>query len=148
MSATFASQEWADSLAVHLHDSAAVRTESISWVHGPLLLVIDADVEHGVESVGVRIDLHEGSVRSVTLVPAEDARLCPFAVGGSIARWKAVFVDRSLSLVDGVLESRLRLRGDLPTFARHRGLLDAVAVAAAGIETIWQDELEPAAAPA
>ena len=147
MSATFASQEWADSLGVHLNESASVRTESMSWVFGPIMLVVDADEEHGLTRTAVRIDLHEGTVRGVAVAPAENAARVPFAIGGSLARWKAVF-GGELPFVDGVLQSRLRVRGDLPTLVRHRGLLDAIAAAGGELATVWQDEQEPAAAQA
>jgi putative sterol carrier protein len=147
MSATFASQEWADSLGAHLLDSASVRTDSITWVYGPLLLVVDADAEHGLEATAIRIDLHEGSVRGVELIDHDDVVRAPFAIGGSLARWKAVF-GGELKIVDAILESKLRARGDLPTLVRHRTLLDGIATAGASLTTKWQDEQEPAAAPA
>ena len=144
MSATFASQEWADSLAVHLTDDARVRTESVTWVFGPIVLLVDADAEHGLDAAAIRIDLHEGSVRGVT-VAAPDAALAPFAIEGALARWKSVF-GGSLDILDGILKAQLRSRGDLPTLNRHRGLFAAIAQAGAAIETTWQDE--EAAAPA
>jgi putative sterol carrier protein len=147
MSATFASQEWADSFATHLLDSASVRTDSMTWVYGPLLLVVDADAEHGLEATAIRLDQHEGAVRGVEVIDHDDVVRAPFAIGGSLARWKAVFGGQ-LSIVDGVLESKLRVRGDLPTLVRHRTLLEGIATAGAALATQWQDEQEPAAAPA
>jgi len=148
MSASFASAAWVDSLATALQGSAKVRTESMSWVFGPLLLVVDADAEHGLEATGIRIDLHEGSVDGVTLVSPQDERvLAPFSIGGSLARWKAAFAG-SLDLVDAILESKLRVRGDLPTITRHRALLAAIAATGGEVETSWQDEQEPVGATA
>jgi len=138
MSASFASQEWADSLSAHLQDSAAVRTESMSWVFGPIVLEVDADAEHAFEATALRLDLHEGESRGVNVVGSGVAKVVPFVLGGSLARWRAVFGGQ-LSLVDAVLDSRLRATGDLPTLARHRGLLDAIASAGGAVETTWQD---------
>jgi putative sterol carrier protein len=148
MAAAFASQEWVDRFAQALEGSARVRTESTSWVFGPLLLVVDADAEHGVGTTGIRLDLHEGSVSGVRLADvAASVTRTPFVVEGSLARWKAVFAGQ-LPLVQGVLDSRLRVTGDLPTLARHRALLDAIAAAGGQVETSWQDEqaAEPARA--
>ena len=119
----------------------------MSWVFGPLVLLVDADVEHGLKATAIRIDLHEGAVRGVEVVPGADAGRSPFVLGGSLARWKTVF-GGSLALVDAVLDSRVRAAGDLPTLARHRGLLDAIAAAAGEVDTAWQDEQEPASASA
>jgi hypothetical protein len=145
MTATFATATWVEQLGSRLQDSARVRTESMSWVFGPIVLVVDADAEHGLDATAIRIDLHEGSVRGVTVASASDAAKVPFALGGSLARWKAVF-GGSLALVDAVLDSRLRATGDLPTLARHRGLLAAIAEAGGELETVWQDDQEPATA--
>ena len=147
MSASFASSEWAEQLRAGLQDSAPVRTDSMTWIFGPIVFVVDADAEHGLEATALRLDVHEGSVRGVTVVDPDDAARSPFAIGGSLARWKAIF-GGSLSIVDGILESKLRARGDLPTLARHRGLLDAIATVGGALDTSWQDENEPAAATA
>jgi hypothetical protein len=147
MTATFASADWAARLATSLQESARVRTESMSWVFGPLLLIVDADAEHGFESTGLLLDLHEGSCRAVTSTPATAAPLTPFSISGSLATWKTV-ADGGLDVVDAILDSKLRGRGDLPTLARHRALLAAVAAAAGELETTWPQEQEPVAASA
>jgi hypothetical protein len=147
MTASFASQAWIDQLRDGLDGSATVRTESVTWVFGPLQLVVDADEEHGLARTGIRIDLHEGSVRSVELTDASEEQRVPWAIGGTLARWKDVFSGSS-NVVDLVLGSRLRLRGDLPSLARHRALLDAIAAVGGSLETSWQDEQEPASAQA
>jgi putative sterol carrier protein len=147
MTASFASAAWAEQLASQLQESARVRTESMSWVFGPLVLLVDADAEHGLEATGIRIDLHEGAVRGVEVIPAADAVRAPFVLGGSLARWKTVF-GGSLDIVDAVLDSRLRAVGDLPTLARHRDLLASIAAAGGAVDTAWQDEqVEAAASP-
>lgn len=138
MSATFASQEWADSLRTQLADAADVRTGSMSWIFGPVLLVVDGDESLGMQETAVRLDLHEGAVRGVAVSAADAATPAPFRIGGSVAHWKSVF-DGSLDLVDAVLDSRLRATGDLPTLARHRSLFAAIVTASGSIETTWPE---------
>jgi hypothetical protein len=144
---SFASKDWADSLGARLQESARVRTEAVTWVHGPIALVVDADTEHGFDATALRLEVHEGTVRAVTVIEPSEAVRCPFVIGGSLARWEAVFGGKQ-SIVDGILESRLRSRGDLPALVRHRGLLDAIAAAGGEVETTWQHLEEPAAAKA
>ncbi len=139
MIASFASDAWAEQFATRLQESASVRTESMSWVFGPMAFVVDADAEHGLEATAIRVDLHEGSSRGVEVISVAEAARAPVVLGGSLARWKSVF-DGSLELVDAVLDSRLRATGDLPTLARHRNLLAAIAAAGGQVETAWQDE--------
>jgi putative sterol carrier protein len=147
MSTSFASQEWATEFGTRLQESARVRTESMSWVFGPIAFVVDADAEHGLEATAIRLDVHEGTVRGVDVVSVADSARAPFAIGGSLARWKTVF-GGSLALVDAVLDSRVRATGDLPTLARHRGLLAAISAAAGEVDTAWQDEAAEAATTA
>jgi hypothetical protein len=142
MSSTFASQEWADALRTNLADSADVRMRSMSWIFGPIALVVDADDALGVSASTIRIDLHEGSVRGIEVVPGSERLAVPFRIAGSTARWQSVF-DGSLDLVDAVLDSRLRSTGDLPTLSRHRDLFAAIAAAGGSVETTWP---EPATA--
>jgi hypothetical protein len=139
MSATFASQEWAASLAGLLREDARVRTESVTWVFGPVLLVVDPDAEHGFDGAALLLDLHEGDLRGISLVELQDEQRMPFAIGGSLARWKAMFGGQ-LAIIDGILESKLRVRGDLPTLVRHRALLEAITRVGATVATSWQDE--------
>lgn len=144
---SFASKDWADSLGSRLQESARVRTDSVTWVHGPIALVADADPEHGFEATALRLELHEGTVRAVSVIEPATAARCPFVVGGSLAHWEAVFSGK-LSIVDGILESKLRSRGDLPALVRHRSLLDAIAATGGELDTTWQHVEEPAAAKA
>lgn len=147
MSMEFASQEWAAALATYLEGSASVRTESMSWVFGPVHLNVDADPEHGLDATTISIELHEGSVRSVAATAPGDAGIAPFALDASLARWKSVF-DGSLDIIDAIMQARIEANGDLPTLTRHRSLLAALAAAGAQIDTAWQDEREAAAASA
>jgi hypothetical protein len=144
---SFASKDWADSLGSRLQESARVRTDSVTWVHGPIALVVDASAEHGFEATALRVELHEGTIRSVSVIEPAAAVRCPFVIGGSLVHWEAV-VGGKLSIVDGILESKLRSRGDLPTLVRHRGLLDAMAATAGELDTTWQHLEEPAGAKA
>jgi hypothetical protein len=138
MTASFASKEWAGALSAGLEESARVRTEAMSWVFGPLTLIVDADDERGVDAAALRLDLHEGSCRGVERSSPGDATISPFELRGTHARWKSI-VDGEQSIVDAVIHSRLQVAGDLPTLTRHRGLLDAIAEVGGAIETTWPE---------
>lgn len=147
MTAPFASQDWVDALRTRLQQAGDVGAEAATWVYGPIALAVDADQPHGMEETVVRLDVHEGALRAVEAGGAGAVPPAPFRISAPLARWKAVF-GGDISLVDGILESKLRVRGDLPTLARHRALLDAIAAAGGAVDTAWQDEQEPASASA
>jgi hypothetical protein len=135
----FASPDWAAQLAAALEQSAAVRTESVTWVHGPVVLEIDADPEHGSAATALRLDLHEGAIRAVEVVRTHGRVTGPFSIGGTPARWRAA-LQGELHVTDAILDSRLRATGDLPTLVRHRAMFDAIAAAASSIDTTWADQ--------
>lgn len=140
---TFASADWATQLAAALGDSAPFRTASVTWVFGPVLLVADADAERSFDGAAFAIDVHEGACRGVSMVNRDDAARFPFVVEGGLARWEAVF-GGTQSIVDGILDSRLRAKGDLPTLVRHRDMLDALATVAGTLGTEWPAVPAPA----
>lgn len=148
MSATFASSDWTDLLLAALRSSREVGDSGVSWVHGPLLLVIDAAGEAGLAGpVAVGIDVHAGEVRDVRPVDQPRVELWPFAIGGPYARWKDI-LDGRLNVIDAMMQSRLRVRGDLPTLHRHRQLLDAILDVVGSVPTTWPVAPEAAGAPA
>ena len=145
MSDTFATTAWTDRLAAALTDAAAVRTASVDWVYGPIAIVADASAEPAVGAVAFVLDLHAGDCRGVAPIEVSDAARLPFVFGGSFERWKAAFAGE-LSIVDAVLDSKLRFAGDLPVVVRHRDLFAAIGAAGATLDSAWpQDAVaEPA----
>ena len=144
MSAPFATHAWVEALASATQDSDRVAAEAKTWVFGPMLLVVEADAEHGVEASAFRIDLHDGAVRAVEPASVDDVARSPFVLRGTLAHWKAILAGQ-VGVVDAILDSKLEFDGDLPTVARHRGLFDAIVAAGGTVDTTWQDEQEPVA---
>lgn len=133
-----ASPEWTKELAGALQKSDDVRTNAATWTHGPIALVVDADEAKSFSGASVVLELRDGSVTA-----AAGDRLTPFGFSGSLDRWQAIFSGSS-TMVDAALESKLHVRGDLPTLARHRGLLDAIAQTAGSLTTTWPEVPETA----
>lgn len=126
-----ASPEWTAVLAHELQEHAEVRDDAATWTHGPIALIIDADEARSYPGGRVVLEIHDGAIGA----SAEPA-LTPFAFSGSLDRWQAIF-SGSETMMDAALQSKLHVRGDLPSLQRHRGLLDAVAKTAGGLETVW-----------
>ena len=110
MAHAFASQEWADELLALARRDSLLRSHAETWVHGPVLLVVDSG-DDVPEALGLRLDLHEGEVRELAVVEptAELAARTPFGVAGSLARWKSL-VGGEVDLVDAILEAKVRVR--------------------------------------
>lgn len=135
---TLASTDWASALATALGSSSDVRENAATWIYGPIALVVDPDASRSFAGGVLVLDVHEGSVNGVTATSTPVTTAAPFELRGTADRWKSVFAGE-LTIGDAVLESKLQVRGDLPTLLRHRGLLDALSSAAAGVDTAWPE---------
>lgn len=149
MAIDFTSSAWSDQLLAAARASDALREAGVTWIMGPVLLVIDAAAADGLsERVALRIDMHAGEVRDVRWVDDIDAAgaRTPFVIAGSYQRMRTL-LSGELDVVDALLASSLRITGDLPAIARHRALFTALSAAAASIDTAWPEAAaEPATA--
>jgi hypothetical protein len=143
---TFLSSEWIDQWWGRLRADEGVRSEGASWVHGPLLLVVEAEADTFDRTVGIRIDLHEGEVRDLRVVDTPDAARSPFAIAGPYSRWKGLFATGTPDLIDLLLGARLRVKGDLPALNVHRPLWSAFFAAAGGADIAFPDDVPAQAA--
>lgn len=135
-----ASPEWIDAVFAALRSNRQVQEAGGSWVHGPLAIVINPAPDAGLEGqVSLRLDLHEGESRDLAAIDEGSLRRVPTVIAGPYARWKQLLGGTG-SIVDGILQSHLQMRGDLPTVVRHRKLLDAMLEAMRGVATTFPDD--------
>jgi putative sterol carrier protein len=119
MSIVFPSAEWIDAFKAQVDASEGYRASGRTWVHGPVALVVEPEADKGVpEPMAVWLDLHEGVCRDAHEVSVEEAQAAPYVITGSYTRWKQVS-QRQLDPVKGMMQGKLRLKGDLPTIVRH-----------------------------
>jgi putative sterol carrier protein len=140
---TFATQEWADALWAALRTDERVRSAAAAWVHGPILLQIEAQPDKEFEqSVSLLLSLHEGEAREFRVL-TDDTQLAPFALAAPYERWKQIFRGQ-LDMVSALTDGKLQLTGDLTHLVRSRDLLAALASCAAALDVTYPDEV-PAA---
>lgn len=145
----FASTEWIDQLWARLRADECVRTEGATWALGPLLLMIEAEQDKAFAStVALRLDLHEGEARDLRAANVADAARVPFAIAGRYSRWKALVQQpEGGDVIDAILQSRLRVKGDLPALVRHRQLLVAIMACARAVNAEFPDDAATAVQP-
>ena len=105
-----------------------------------MALVISAKPEIGInEDFGMWLDLHQGVCREARKVSLEEAQKAPFCITGDYARWKQV-IKKELEPVKGMMQGKLKLKGDLPTIVRYVKASQELVECTTRIETKFLDE--------
>lgn len=139
MAYVFPSEEWVKAYWDAINASDYAETGK-TWNQGVVALVCKAETSMGLdEDVGIWLDLHEGQCRDARVVSGDEARTAPFVVTGDYARWRQV-IEGKLDPVKGMMQGKLRLKGDLPTIVRYVKASKTLVASAANVETEFLDD--------
>jgi putative sterol carrier protein len=118
MAYVFPSAEWIASFREEINTSTGYKQAGATWTQGPVALVCKANPDIGLGAdFGIWLDLHQGVCREAHACGPEDAAQAPFCITGDYARWKQV-IRKELDPIKGMMQGKLRLKGDLPTIVR------------------------------
>ncbi|HXF56617.1 MAG TPA: SCP2 sterol-binding domain-containing protein [Actinomycetota bacterium] len=136
----FPSKEWVDEYVRRVRESEAYRAAAADW-EGDLCFVFEAEPDRGVpEPVWVWMDLWHGEVRDHRYgVPPGEGERARYVVRAPYSRWKEV-IRGELDPVRGILQGKLKLRGDLATIVRHVQAAHELVTVAASVPTRFVDE--------
>ncbi len=114
----FPSEEWLKEYVTRINDSPAYKEAAASW-EGDVAYVIEAEPDKGVpEDVWAWLDLWHGECREAKIVSAEEGEKSRFVIRAPFTRWKEV-IRKELDPVKGMMQGKLKLKGDLPTIVRY-----------------------------
>ena len=137
---TFPSVEWMEEYKKQINSSEGYKKAGAAWAAGPVALVISAKPEIGInEDFGMWLDLHQGVCREAKKVGLEEAQKAPFCIIGDYTRWKQV-IKKELEPVKGMMQGKLKLKGDLPTIVRYVKASQELVECTTRIETKFLDE--------
>lgn len=168
MSYTYGTLEWQDSftkLTIDMVDSerAPYIMGTPSWIaayerliqndatykglakarEGSVVIHVLADPEVGLDTdMYLLMDLWHGDCRSVRLVPTEAGESGDFLLTGSYDRWKQVMTG-DLDAVKGMMQGKIKLRGDLPTIVRYSKAATRLVEIVTGVDTVFLDDMTP-----
>jgi putative sterol carrier protein len=112
------SPEFAAAFKDEINRSAAYKQAANGW-KWTVGLVVEAEPEHKFpESQGVFMDLFNGEARDIRAVTAAEAAKCDIVITATYSRWKQV-MKKELDPVKGMMQGKLKLKGDLPTIVRY-----------------------------
>jgi putative sterol carrier protein len=137
--ARFPSEEWLAEYVQRINDSGSYREAAASW-EGDVAYVIEAEPDKGVaEDVWAWLDLWHGECRDGKLVSPADGERARFVIRAPYSRWKEV-IKKELDPVKGMMQGKLKLKGDLPTIVKHVKAANELVNLAQTVPTEFADE--------
>jgi len=109
--------EWVATYEKAVQNDAAYKEAAKDW-EGTVVLHCLPDPQYGVDiDLYIFMDLWHGDCRSIRIVPQEAGEAGDFVITGAIERWAQV-VKKELDTTKGMMQGKLKLKGDLPTIVR------------------------------
>jgi putative sterol carrier protein len=137
--ARFPSEEWLAEYVRQINASKSYRDAAQTW-EGDVAYVIEAEPDRGVaEDVWAWLDLWHGACRDGKLVSPEEGERARFVIRAPYSRWKEV-IKRELDPVKGMMQGKLKLRGDLPTIVKYVKAANELVNVAQTVPTEFSDE--------
>src|SRR5690242_11503920 len=81
----------------------------------------------------------DGSAREIHVGSAADAQKCDFVITAPYSRWKQV-ATKELDATKGMLQGKLKLKGDLPTIVRYTKASQEMTECTTRVPVEWPDE--------
>jgi putative sterol carrier protein len=133
------SPEWAQAYKEEINKSPVYKAAGKGW-KWTVGLVVEAEPDKNFpEAKGVVMDLFEGGARDVKVGGAEEAQACDFVISGPYSRWKQVAL-KELDATRGMLQGKLKLKGDLPTVVRYTKASQELTECTTRVPVNWPDE--------
>jgi putative sterol carrier protein len=133
------SDEWAKQFKDEVNKSSGYKAAGKGW-KWTVGLVVEAEPDkHFPESRGLVMDLFDGAARDIRVGSAGDAQKCDFVITAPYSRWKQV-ATKELDATKGMLQGKLKLKGDLPTIVRYTKASQELTECTTRVPTQWPDE--------
>jgi putative sterol carrier protein len=137
--AEFPSEEWLKEYVERINGSPAYKEAAATW-EGDVAYVIEAEPDKGVpETVWAWLDLWHGECREGKLISPEEGEKAKFLIRAPYSRWKEV-IKKELDPIKGMMQGKLKLKGDLPTIVRYVKASNELVNLAQTVPTEFPDE--------
>ena len=116
--ALFPSEEWIGLYRDLINDSEEYREAGRTW-EGDIAFVFEAEPDRGVpEDLVAWLDLRGGVCHGARMIASEDGAAAEYEIRAPYSRWREVLLG-DLDPVKGMMQGKLKVRGDLPNIVRH-----------------------------
>lgn len=138
--ALFPSKEWLEDYVGRVKGSDAYKEAAATW-EGDITYVFENEPDKGVpDDVYAWVDLWHGDVRDWRYgVTQEEGDNAKFVIRAPYTRWKEV-IRKELDPIKGMMQGKLKLKGDLPTIVRYVKASNELVNIAAEVPTEFVDE--------
>jgi putative sterol carrier protein len=123
-----------------LNASSSYEEAAATW-EGDLCFVFESEPDKGVPGdVWSWLDLWHGKCRDAKYdVPVDEGEKARFIIRAPYSRWKEV-IRGELDPIKGMMQGKLKLKGDLPTIVRHVNASNELVSIAGSVPTEFIDE--------
>lgn len=135
----FPSEEWLQEYVKRINDSQGYREAAATW-EGDVSYVFEPEPDKGVpEEIWAWLDLWHGECRAGRIVSPEEGEKAKFIIRAPYSRWKEV-IKKELDPIKGMMQGKLKLKGDLPTIVRYVKAANELVNLAQTVPTEFVDE--------
>ena len=140
MAYRFWSDEWIGEYQKMINSSEDYKKSAATWTAGAVCLVVSANPSVGFDrEVGIWLGLYKGVCEEIKIVNLEEAQKAPFVITGDYSRWKQVVLGQ-LDPIQGMMQGKLKLKGDLPTIVRYVKASQDLVKCASKVDTQFVDD--------
>ena len=138
--ALFPGEDWLLEYVDRINGSADYRDAAATW-EGDVCYVFEAEPDKGVpDEIWVWLDLWHGECRqSKYAITSDEGEQAKFVIRAPYTRWKEV-IRKELDPIKGMMQGKLRLKGDLPTIVRYVKAANVLVNLAGSVPTEFVDE--------
>lgn len=116
--ALFPSEEWIGLYRDLINGSKEYLEAGRTW-EGDIAFVFEAEPDHGVpEDMVAWLDLRRGVCHGARMIASEEEAGAEYEIRAPYSRWREVVLG-DLDPVKGMMQGKLKVRGDLPNIVRH-----------------------------
>jgi len=135
----FPTEEWFQAYIEAINASEEYASYTPDW-EGDAIILVGAEPDNGVPAdVHGLLDLWHGGCRGGGVVGPERAEIAEFVLRAPYSRWKDV-IKGDLEPVKGLVQGKLRVRGDLQKILRYVKGTQELAYIAGQVDTTFPDE--------
>lgn len=135
----FASAEWLDAYKDAINASPEIAEFAKDWERD-IVIVVEAERDKGIPyDLWALFDIDHGKVREARIVAPEEGERATYVISAPYTEWKNVVQGR-VDPIKGMLQGKLKVRGDVHALASEVKATEALVKAARGITSGFPDD--------